>query len=85
MKPRPKQIPLQLLVFIYPGTHRDWWRKCANDGRLGPVTVEPGSTVRNRMVDTATVESCFGAVSDEQYAEAVRQYENARRLVRRVS
>jgi hypothetical protein len=79
---KPKLLPLQLLPYTYPGTHRDWWRKRANSGELGPISVEPGR-VRNRTVETAEVESRFGAISANQYAEAVRQYKAARRVVRR--
>lgn len=80
----PKQIPLQLLSYVYPGTHRDWWRKRANSGLLGAVSVEPGH-VRNRLVDTAEVVSRFGTISEERFAAAMEAYERARKLIRRVT
>ena len=81
---KPRLIPLQLLPYAYPGTTREWWRRRANSGELGPVSVEAGSTVRNRTVETAEVESRFGVLTADRYADAVRQYEAARRIVRRV-
>jgi hypothetical protein len=79
---KPKQLPLPLLSYLFPGASREWWRRRANSGELGPISVETGK-VRNRAVDLAEVESRFGAITADQYAEAVRQYEAARRVVRR--
>ncbi len=80
---KPKLIPLQLLPYAYPGTHRDWWRKRANSGELGPISVEPGR-VRNRAVDLVAVEARFGTITEDQYTDGLRQYEAARRVVRKV-
>lgn len=79
---RPQNVPLQFLVYLYPGASDEYWRLRANDGRLGPITAEPGK-VRNRLCRTAEVERRYGARTDEQFADAFRRYEADHCIMRR--
>ena len=77
-------ILIALLPHIFGGTSRRLWERRAAKGQLGPVHSEPGKC-RNRTVERVEIEHLFGAITDDQYAEGIRQYESARRLVRRAS
>ena len=81
---RKRNILIPALPYLFPGTTGKLWHRRARAGALGPLTSAPGKA-RDRTIDSEEFEKRFGAISDQQFADAVRRYEAARKLVRRVA